>query len=168
MKKIQDAKSVSDDYNYNPNFWDTNPLNVNIADIITAVKERAKKFNKIRHAKNQATQSAMLNVMNSTTNNLDARLRIAASGDAASDDRVWVKGFLGNSKQKGDNPATTKHFGGTVGLDFEVIEDTLILGAAYTNARIKADVPGDVDVRANVNLGSIYGRYDIMPNLFLW
>ncbi len=94
----------------------------------------------------------------------------AAAGDEDSEaqaKRLWTKAFISTAKQKGSNSFKTNSFGGIIGADIDIIENKLILGAAFTHADAKTKIMGSYNMNSDANLGTIYSRYYITDSLAL-
>jgi outer membrane autotransporter protein len=92
---------------------------------------------------------------------------IAASGDEATNRKLWAKAFGSKGTQKGTNAAKSNSFGMTIGGDIDLLNDTMLLGAAFTHAKLNVKVKDEATVRANVNMASIYARHDILKRAFV-
>jgi outer membrane autotransporter protein len=94
-------------------------------------------------------------------------MEIAASGDEATNRKLWAKAFGSKGTQKSTNAAKSNSFGMTIGGDIDLLNDTMLLGAAFTHAKLNVKVKDEATVRANVNMASIYARHDILKRAFV-
>ncbi len=115
----------------------------------------------------RAVSQGVHNALGSISTSVGNRLLVSAGDDSRIGGNVWVKGFVGSAAQKGEDSFKTQHDGFTVGADMEVLDDTLVLGLAYTKADLKSKVKGGDDtLKADANIGSIYGRYMITDSIY--
>ena len=123
--------------------------------------------------KANATMVGATEITNTISTILNNRARSPISiveATAAGDDRsygLWTKGFASSAIQKGEHTAKTRTFGGTIGGDIDLIEDKMLLGVAFTHAKLDAKIKGEDTIRANVNMGSIYTNYEISKQAFV-
>ncbi|QQV75714.1 hypothetical protein H6P87_01278 [Rickettsia tillamookensis] len=85
---------------------------------------------------------------------------------------VWVSPYYGKAVQKAFNGLSgykAKSTGGSVGVD-TVINDNIVLGAAYTRVDTKLryqNAKSGNTTKVGTNMGSIYGLYNFVNNWFV-
>ncbi len=80
--------------------------------------------------------------------------------------RVWSRAFASGAKQSGANRFVTKSYGSVIGADIDVIENKLVLGAAFSTSNNNAKVGGSAKIKVSSNVASVYGKYNFTDKIF--
>nr|WP_232202729.1 autotransporter outer membrane beta-barrel domain-containing protein [Rickettsia montanensis] len=122
------------------------------------------------------------NAMNHAAEDATSRKRgaVVGGGDCELDESkannpiygIWASLYYGKAVQKAFNGLSgykAKSTGGSIGVD-TVINDNIVLGAAYTRVDTKLryqNAKVGNTTKVGTNMGSIYGLYNFINNLFI-
>lgn len=168
LAKINDAAGIRRSHFYL--FYNAKQ---NTLDVV-ALKPRAEIIaSNIAH-QHQQISSSLRNVQNLIHDRLGSLNRSSyltglSSGDEQSTYGFWLKGYLGNSKDKTSSLANkSKLHGVSIGVDTKLDEDTTI-GIAFNRGSSKSKYSNSVlnlgDTRLDTNLVSLYGSGNIDDDL---
>ncbi len=137
---------------------------ISTPDVVKTISSQAK-----MHAAMISTNEISSSVSDMLSERASSPISIAAlaAGDDGLNRKIWAKAFGASGVQKGTHAAKSKTFGATIGGDLDIIEDKMLLGAAFTHAKLNVKVKDEPTVHANVNMASIYARHDMLKRAFV-
>jgi outer membrane autotransporter protein len=133
-------------------------------DLVKITNNQAK-----THAAIMNTNEIASSISEMLSNRASSQINIAAlaAGDDALNGKIWTKVFGASGVQKGLHAAKSNTFGATIGGDIDLLNNKMLLGAAFTHAKLNVKVKNEDRVHANFNMMSIYTRHDILKNAFV-